>query len=546
MTRHQEDFEEYLAYLYETAMHKYADCPEIDNIVQESMLAFFEKCQNDVQIEHPKGYLSTILHRKYNDYLRSKYKNSVVSYGVPDTLVSEDNTDDTSMEEYEAVRREIGRLMEIYREVTVRHYVHGHSVDKIALDLGIPRGTVLSRLSTARAQVKEGLNMEKYAQISYEPKHVGIGIWGSGGLSGEPFSLLTSPIEGNILALAYENPVSLRGIADTMGMPCAYVEPLVDKLVKGELMGRTASGLVYTRAFMINYQKSVGNIEAQEALADKYAKDVWNIAWRHLEPLTKREPFAAMSDKQKATMILFILHQTINSVIQKVTDGLLAQKRSNAELPERPNAGRWLATLTVMDQTTKRRPSKYDGSGPVQVHYQDENGKKNCTMYDCQSVFGDAHWAYSNFKYKCSLQSIVRFYASFLPSGIQTDNPLTNDLIPEFEKLHILTRDENGKVHLDIPALPYSEAQQYWNPASVELTKDLYLLLKDDLTSLVKCSAHRVPKHVDAWELYRYNGALGAFTIAQMLSIVNKRLLPYPCTIGQTPIIYLAYKPKED
>ena len=45
-------------------------------------------------------------------------------------------------------------MVAIYREVTVRHYIHGHSVDKIAQDLGIPRGTVLSRLSKAREQVK--------------------------------------------------------------------------------------------------------------------------------------------------------------------------------------------------------------------------------------------------------------------------------------------------------------------------------------------------------------------------------------------------------
>lgn len=70
-------------------------------------------------------------------------------------------------EEYASVRREIGRLISLYREVVVRHYVHGQSVEQIAEALSIPRGTVLSRLSAARSQIKEGLEkMEKYAQIS--------------------------------------------------------------------------------------------------------------------------------------------------------------------------------------------------------------------------------------------------------------------------------------------------------------------------------------------------------------------------------------------
>jgi len=502
MTAYKDSFEELLGYLYETAMHKYGDCPEIDTIVQDSMLAYLENSKKGVNIEHPKGYLSAILQRKYNDYLKSKYKNSVVSYGIPDTLTAEEEPEDPS-DEYEAVRREIGRLVKIYREVTVRHYVHGHSVDQIAKDLCIPRGTVLSRLSKAREQVKEGLNMEKYAGISYEPKHVGIGIWGHNGLGGEPFTLLHSHIEGNILILAYENPISLRGIADTMGMPCAYLEPLVDRLVKGELLGRTASGLVYTRAFMIHYENAFGNIKAQEALADKHAMDVWNTVWKNTEALTSTQSFLSMSEKQKATLFLFVLNQTISKVIGRIKNSILPDNHSINDLPERPNAGRWLATLTVMDENNKSRSSKYDGSGPVQVGYQDEGGKKQCVMYDCQSVFGDAHWAYNNFQYQCRLMSILRFYASFLPSGITTDNQLLHDLIPEFEKLHILTRDENGKVCLDIPALTYDESH-HWNAATKKIQNELWELMKDDLAFLMISSVNRVPKHVDGRERFLY------------------------------------------
>lgn len=88
MTASKDSFEEILSYLYETAMHKYGDFPEIDTIVQESMLAYLENNKKGVGITHPKGYLSAILQRKYNDYLRNKYKNRVVTYGIPDTLTA--------------------------------------------------------------------------------------------------------------------------------------------------------------------------------------------------------------------------------------------------------------------------------------------------------------------------------------------------------------------------------------------------------------------------------------------------------------------------
>ena len=103
---------------------------------------------------------------------------------------------------------------------------------------------------------------------------------------------MRSDIEANILNLAYENPVSVRGIADTMGMPSAYMEPIIDSLVKGELMGRAAGGLVYTRCFVQRYEDAFGDIPAQEKLADQYASRVWEIVWKHLEPLTKRDDFA--------------------------------------------------------------------------------------------------------------------------------------------------------------------------------------------------------------------------------------------------------------
>ncbi len=537
--------EEYLEYLYRLAEKHYNDCPDIDSLVQDTLTVLIVKVNNGEDIEHPKGFLSAVLKNKYNAWLRQKYKAELVEYtdGVLDNSyneLEEAQEGERLDEEYESVRREIGRLIHIYREVTVRHYVHGQTVEEIAKALNIPRGTVLSRLSTARDQIKEGLeNMEKYSQISYEPKTASIGIWGGTGLNGEPFTLMQSPIEANILCLAYETPISIRGIADMMGMPTAFVEPLVERLIVGEMMGRTPGGLVYTRCFMQRYEDAFGDIPAQEAVAQKYAKAVWEIVWRHVEPLTKREAFAKMSDKQKATMLLFVLNQTLNSVVTKSHPH---PENAPASPPERPNAGKWLATVTVYEHGQKR-DNPYDGSGPVQVSYsQNNDGKCDCQMFDCQSLFGDAHWAYNQFKYKCSLQSILRFYASFLPCDVKTDNKLLYELIPEFEKLCILTRGEDGEIRLDVPALPFDEVTNYWNPAEKEIKRELLSLLSEDLGKLWAKTKHRVPKHVDEAAYFTHSGALMAYAKAQMLAIVKQHLLPSPVVVGKTPLIYIAYR----
>lgn len=327
-----------------------------------------------------------------------------------------------------------------------------------------------------------------------------------------------------------------------MGMPSAYIEPIVEALTEGELMGRTAGGLVYTRCFVQRYEDAFGNIPAQEKLTAKYAERVWEIVWRHFEPLTKRGDFAEMSEKQKATMLLFMMIRMLGDVtVRSRPDSENAPKRP----PERPNAGRWLATVTVYEHGQKR-DNPYDGSGPVHVGYsKNGDGEYDCKMFDCQSLFGDAHWAYNKFKYKCSLSSILRFYASFLPCDVKTDNECLYELIPEFERLGILKRGDDGESGLDIPALPFAEAAQ-WDAVGEETKREFYDLLSDDLARLWSKTKNRVPKHVDEAQYFVHAGAMGAYVKAQLLAIVNQNLMPYSVEVGKTPLIFIAYRKKEN
>ena len=544
----EERYAQYLNDLYTTAHIQYGDCPEIDALVQDSIVAFFLQEEKGTAIAHPRAMLSGILRHKYNDWLRRKYRNRLVSYeyDLPEDIEAEPEIE-AHGEEYEQVRREIGRLMRIYREVTVRYYVRGQSVDEIAADMDIPRGTVLSRLSKARDQIKEGLtNMEKYSSVSYEPKNLSLGIWGyCAPYSGEPFSLISSLVEANALILAYDHPLSVRGIADAMGMPCAYLEPIVDKLVDGELMGRTASGLCYTRCHLQQIENRYGNIPAQEALASERAAQVAETVNRHTAELFALPAVKEMTGKQKATLWLIVLNEALTIAIQQTRP---QSPDIPKEPPERPNGGRWYASGTVMAVDPKERPAghnTYARSGPVLVNYCEQNdGKADCRMKDFQSVFGDAHWAYQEkFPYKFSLQSILRFYASFLPCDITVDRQELFESIPIFEEMHILCRREDGKIRLDIPALTFSDAKRYLDPAIIAIYHDLLPLLGDELSRLWEAGKHRVPAHVDAASYYAYENALGAYSIAQMLAIVHGGLCPYPVTVGETPLILVLYRP---
>lgn len=541
----EKEYEEYLNYLYDLASYKYSDCNDIDSIIQETLIALIVKQKQGEYVEHKKGYLTAVLKNKYNEWLRKKYRNNIISFESVEMMKEDEaigNIEEAESigEEYASVRREIGRLISIYREVTVRYYVKGYSIERISSDLGISVGTVKSRLSSARHQIKEGIaKMDKYSEISYSPKSLSVAIWGSAGFSGEPFSMLETKIEQNILILAYQAPLSVKAIAETMGMPCAYLEPLIDRMVNGELMGRTANGLVYARCLIVNYEDSFGDIQAQETFAAKHAKLVWETAKKHFFKLFEHTEFKSMSEKQKATLCLFGLDMALSQLSTVCNDK--SEWPSNP--PERPNGGRWFAYCTSYENGCIRN-NKYEGSGPVNVPYRSE-ASDSCTLFDKQSFFGDAHWAYGTFKYKCSLQTIGRFYASLIPDcNVVPDDSRIYELVPDFENLNIIKRDESGKAILDIPYLTEETAQTLFYPATTSLFIELSELLGDGLKVIVKNKRRRVPKHVDEYKHCETQWMLRAYPLAQLEAIVNQGLLPYRVEVGKTPIIFLTYRKK--
>ena len=543
----ERECEELLSYLYELAARKYGDCNDPDSLIQDTILAYVKKKNQGETVEHPKGFLAAVMKNKYNEQLRRRYRHQTVSFesfdlyndATLESLGTDGESDDEERdEEYARVRREIGRLIKIYREVTVRHYMHGHSVERIADELGISQGTVKSRLSSARNQIKEGIvKMEKYSSLSYEPKKISIGIWGGDSIRSEPFTLLHSLIEGNILYLAYEKPIAIREIADTLGMPAAFLEPLVDKLVDGELMGRTEGGLVYTRCYMCSCRERLGDVDRQEKLAEKYAENIWQIFWKHIQPLTEREQFAAMSEKQKATMILFAIDHCLTQVILRTKP---TPPPNWSEYPERPNGGKWWAILKVYDEANEII-DKYNRSGPVRCGgSKNGDGNFDYVMRDLQSVFGGAHWCYADMKYKVSLQNVGSFYASLLGCDTKVEGYMT-ELIPEFERLHILRRRDDGEIVLDIPALTFDEAR-VWNEAMKKIREKLVSLMGEELASVWLSWTHKIPKHVDGREHFLHYGALASFSTAVMLAISEKNLIPYDFEVGKTPIIFLEYR----
>ena len=97
--------------------------------------------------------------------------------------------------------------------------------------------------------MKKGLETMETRE-NYLPGQLYLSFGGSDGPNREPISLIESDlIAQNLLILAYDTPVTISDLSKAISIPAAYIEPIVKKLVDGELMVQTDSGKVYKAIF---------------------------------------------------------------------------------------------------------------------------------------------------------------------------------------------------------------------------------------------------------------------------------------------------------
>ncbi len=499
---------------------------EAEEIASDTILSTLEDIRAGKSIENPAGYLRTVFSRRKNDRLRAKYRESIVEFDDGSRLsrIPERREIDRSGEEYRRVRRELSRLGELYREITVRHYMKGEKLESIAESLGIPLGTVKRRLGSAREVLREELKMEeKYSELSYSPKRLALGIWGAAGARGEPFFVNESLIAQNLLIAAYEKPLSVCALGDSLGIPAAYVEFEAKRLVDGELMGRTSGGLLYSRIFIYQNGEQYGDIERQRDVASRLVRPIFELISRSLGALTELPECAKLNPKQRATLALHFL-MNASMVARYLYD--------DVDLPERPNCGKWLASGRIYEPGVDES-DPYHLSGPASAAI----GTR--TICDLQSKLGETHWSYmGGLKYPISLVLMRDFLASLRDSSVKPSDERIYELIPSLEELRILRRNERGEVEPDVPVIPYGEYKRL-SDALGSVQSELDALLKPETLMLVEQCERKIPAHIDGRESYRSFGAVGALLPEMLLAAIEQGLVE--AKIGETPIMVVTY-----
>jgi RNA polymerase sigma-70 factor (ECF subfamily) len=131
-------------------------CPaDAEDLVQQTFLA--AQAHGD-QLREPqkvRGWLCTILRNEFFKVARSRQRSKTVSLDViPEITHTNHNDNDIDAE---AIQLALDSLPETFRVPIVLYYFHDMSYRDIAESLGLPIGTVMSRLARGKARLRDRL-----------------------------------------------------------------------------------------------------------------------------------------------------------------------------------------------------------------------------------------------------------------------------------------------------------------------------------------------------------------------------------------------------
>ncbi len=143
--------------LYGTAYRLTGNAHDAQDLVQDTYLRAFRAFASFTPGTHIKAWLFTILHRARTDAFRRSLRAPAKTVDIDDCQVGVAPQQAALFHGGERIERALQALPESFRAAVVLRDVHEHSYDEIAAILGVPIGTVMSRIHRGRALLREEL-----------------------------------------------------------------------------------------------------------------------------------------------------------------------------------------------------------------------------------------------------------------------------------------------------------------------------------------------------------------------------------------------------
>ncbi len=314
---------EYFERVYYYCLKKTGNETEAAELSQDIALGIIEQLRRGACPDSFSGWVWQIVRNIYAGWATEKHK---ARERLSDTDISEfeipDNSDFISdiirEDDIAAVRREMAFILSEYRNVLLMYYVQNRRVCDIAKNLGIPEGTVKTRLFRARQKLKEGMYMAReFGKRSYNPERLSFLASGNQP-SGLPWGAVQRKIPVNILCEANNNPSTVEELAIELGIAAPYMEEEVDIFEKSELLRKLDDGKYITNFFIAPSEC----IEAVNALCEDFAYDNYKKFWQVASDFVAKHYAEFIGEstmsEQDATMFFFL---KLVTTVKETVDG---------------------------------------------------------------------------------------------------------------------------------------------------------------------------------------------------------------------------------
>ena len=505
----KQNLSEYVEKLYSAALARTKDAEISKDIVQETFLAALQHLNAGKEPKNMWNWLYTIMCNKYCDWLREKYNKPHVSFDDYAFDVSYPILSNEDEENLEAIRKELGFLVSMHREVLVKFYLQNMSLKQISLDLNIPIGTVKSRLNTGRNNIRERINnMNNYVRQSYAPDYLSIACSGECGMNNEPFSLVSSKdvLTQNVLIIAYRKPLSEKEIAEALGVPMAFIEPIVEKMIESELMRRTDGGKVYTDFIIYTENDRKGPLKKQLEIVEEHFDVFWSETAKGLAEL-KYTPYYLSCDKSlKEKLELYFLVKLLLNAHIEVRNEITGEKKTSWDYPIRKNGGIWLVIANHLSGSLDiNRDSdfrKYSVDGEYGMSIKNFLNAKRIELKSYGTNFGRYPHNLLQGEYLqwlCELNEDIPFEKSSVKDYVleSAQSLIENGIIKQSERLCV-----------DIPVM---SKEEYKNIISIisKCEQKVVENIRSVLLPVFDSGYVKLPKHlksVPKWQCYMYCG----------------------------------------
>lgn len=314
---------EYFERVYYYCLKKTGSETEAAELSQDIALGIIEQLRRGACPDSFSGWVWQIVRNIYAGWATEKHK---TRERLSDTDISEfeipDNSDFVSdlirEEDIAAIRREMAFILSAYRNVLLMYYIQSKRVCDIAKNLGIPEGTVKTRLFRARQKLKEGMYMAReFGKRSYNPERLSFSSSGNQP-AGLPWSAVQRKIPVNILCEANNNPSTVEELAIELGIAAPYIEDEVDILEKSELLKKLDDGKYITNFFIAPSEC----IEEVNALCEDFAYDNYKKFWHTASDFVTKHYAEFIGEstmsEQDATMFFFL---KLVTMVKETVDG---------------------------------------------------------------------------------------------------------------------------------------------------------------------------------------------------------------------------------